>query len=99
MLAFVAGFRTMAVGAIDGLGEKARQGGLPGTARTGQEISLADAGQLESIGERGDDVFLSDDLSKSLRAVFTVESSGRHRKIKIQKEKMALKQPSESASE
>ena len=62
-----------AVLAVQRLREDARQRGLAGAARAGEEIGLAHLPVLDRVLQRPDDRLLAHDLVEVLRAVLAVE--------------------------
>ena len=59
--------------AVDRLREDARERGLAGAARPGEEVGLAHLALLDRIRERPHDRFLADHLLEGLGAVLAVE--------------------------
>ena len=67
------GFGVGPVLAVERLREDARHRGLPGAARAGEEVGLAQLPQLDRVAQRADDRLLADDVVEVLRAVLPVE--------------------------
>ena len=59
--------------AVQRLGEDARERGLAGSARAGEEVGLADLLVRDRVLQRPGDRFLADDLVEVLRAVLAVQ--------------------------
>ena len=59
--------------AVQRLREDARERGLAGSARAGEEVRLADLPVRDRVLQRPDDRLLADDLVEVLRAVLPVE--------------------------
>ena len=61
--------------AVQRLREDARERRLPGPARAGEEVRLADVACCDRVLQRPDDRLLPDHVIESLRPVFTIERS------------------------
>src|SRR5205807_8012689 len=59
--------------AVQALREDARERRLPGAARAGEEVGLADLAGRDRVLQRPDDRLLADDLLEVLRTVLPVE--------------------------
>src|SRR5205085_10263408 len=64
--------------AVECPGENPRRRRLPGAARAGEEVGMADAVFAHGVLQRGRDVFLPDELRKKLRPVLAVQAVRRH---------------------
>ena len=61
------------VGAVERLREDARERGLAGSARAGEEVRLAHVPGRDRVPQRADDRLLADHVVESLRSIFAVE--------------------------
>jgi hypothetical protein len=71
------GSRRRPLGAVEGLREDPRHGRLPGAARAGEEIRLADSVAGERVAQRPYDRLLPDHVREGLRTVFPVQRGHR----------------------
>src|SRR5690606_1980303 len=69
-------------GAIEALGEDARDGGLAGPSRSAEQVRVRDAVLLDGMSERAGDVLLPDHIAEALRPVFACDDLVRHERLK-----------------
>lgn len=70
-------------GAVERLGEDARERGLARAARTAEQVGVRDAAGCDGIGQRARDMLLTDNVREALRAVFAGDDLIRHEKLGI----------------
>jgi hypothetical protein len=98
-VAGLVGRRRRPLGAVERLGEDARQRGLPGSPRPGEEVGLPDLVGLDRVAEGLDDSLLPDHFVEVLRPVFAVEGSHDPARRRLKQERAGSWRPTQPRDE